>query len=526
MIKQEPENLRWKVQLAQEFRSVKKWNELYEFCKKCVEETKNKNSKYENYDIGTFYAGAIESLLFLQRYEEGLKLGNLALQDHRMSPMCHAYIYLASSSIYFNMENWEKAEEYVYKYQKICKEIKKDPVKMEEQKTALLVGEILDAIPMKRSYSILISCGLKRRDISLLNKYADKLEWEKEVVYAYDGLVDTLMEVFAQMPYEPIFGKMADLAWNNPGLQKKLYVRAMELGGGNKEEHKRILRVLSQIEGNHWYLWYAKVLTEDAYNNGEQIHRNLWGYFENSINIFLTPQEISEIVIKYDFSLEECLLSLPFEKWVDQLRETLSKISKEDIALLEAEFLNQKNLENIRYDYFFMRVSEAQMLFTVREDFYVVKKQFIRKFSEKTCAFYRNYYTKEANDEYLELLPEYAQAAFCIEKALSFEESEPKKFLEYLKLAVDTYKNIAEVIKSFIQSYGWEKEKNERKAKEEMRQLELQIKQQVYKAMEQKRYEDALTILNQLKNMKPNDLEVVELLLRARIGLLEEGERR
>ena len=55
--------------------------------------------------------------------------------------------------------------------------------------------------------------------------------------------------------------------------------------------------------------------------------------------------------------------------------------------------------------------------------------------------------------------------------------------------------------------------------------MEKQIKQEVYKCLERKNYTQALSILRELKKMKPEDLEVVELTLKTRIAMLETEER-
>ena len=68
MIKEEPERLRWRVQLAQEYNSIKKWDELWQFCEENLEFTKKRNNAVDNRDIGTFYAGAVESLVALNDY--------------------------------------------------------------------------------------------------------------------------------------------------------------------------------------------------------------------------------------------------------------------------------------------------------------------------------------------------------------------------------------------------------------------------------------------------------------------------
>lgn len=527
MINEEPEILRWKVQLAQEYRSAKKWEDQYAFCLKCIEETINRNSKYENYDIGTFYAGATEALLFLKRYEDGIAMGERALKDVRTSPMCHAYIYLAMSSIYFSMNEWDKALDYAFKYQKICRNIKKDPRSMEDQKSALLVGEALDAIATKRAYSVIISCGLKKKDTSMLKKYADKLEWDNKVLYAYDGLVDALVEAMAELPYEPIFGKMMDLAWKNSEMQRKIWFRSSKLIEKNTQQHRNFLRVLAQMEGEDFYLCYAKVIIRDADGEQEKVVEWLSRYYKNAPNIFQIPEGISIIQEKNNFPLEENLLGLHFEKWSAHLLETISNVSREELHKLEKQFLDMKTQEHVLYDYFFMRISEAQMLYSVEDDTYEDKKVWIQKFTERACAFYREYHTKDAIEKYSELLPDYARGAFALEKAFTYEKSWPEKFVSQLTKVTEVNKATSAAIASFIEQYGEElrNKRKEQEKKEEYEKLRLEKIQDVQKRVVERKYPEALEILNELKEKNPQDLEVADLILQIRLALFEGNKR-
>lgn len=179
-----------------------------------------------------------------------------------------------------------------------------------------------------------------------------------------------------------------------------------------------------------------------------------------------------------------------------------------------------KTRENMRYSYLFARVAEAEVLYSVSEMEFDKKRQSLVDFGEKAETFHREYYQAYIVDEYPELLPEYAQAALFIARALAMEAAEPKEALETLKLAVDVYPSIAEAVKSYMRAFGEEQKRKERAAKEEMRQLQEKIKAEVYRCVEQKQYEAALQILAQLKQLKPNDLELAELSLRIRLAML------
>lgn len=527
MIKEEPQNLRWQVQLAQEYRSAKKWEDLHELALQSLAETKDRNSKYENYDIGTFYAGAIDALLFLKRYEESVEMGERTLADRRNSPMCQAYAHLEMASACFGMKEWDQAEDHAYKYLKLCRTIQKDPVAMEDQKTALLVGEALDSIPTKRAYSIIIACGLKKKDTSMLNKYADKLEWDQQVVYAFEGLVNALIEAMATMPYEPIFGKMATLAWANSELQKKIYYKALKLVEKDKAEYHHFLRVLAQIDKKDWYLCYARVITEDIDGHLENMQDILCQYYENASNIYRIPEEITEIAKKHNFPLEECLLSLPFEKWSDQLVETIGKVEREELIQIEQRFRDMKTRENVRYDFFFMRIAEAQVLFSVKDETYEEKIRYIQEFVERTCAFYRDYHTKDAIEKYSELLPKYARVAFVLEKALQYEKGWPERFIQLLMEAAEIHQSFSEALGSLMEQFKGELEQR-RKHKEdkaELEKLKREKMQDIQKCVVKKKYPEALEILNELKEKNPQDLEVADLILQIRLALFEGNKR-
>ena len=79
----------------------------------------------------------------------------------------------------------------------------------------------------------------------------------------------------------------------------------------------------------------------------------------------------------------------------------------------------------------------------------------------------------------------------------------------------------ADVMKSYMNGLGEEVVRKEKAAKEEMRQLELGVLGEIHKLVQMKQYEAALSVLKQLKQLKPNDLKLAELTLQIRLAMLE-----
>ena len=521
MIAEEPENLRWQVQLAQEYRSIKEWQTQYEFCTKCIENTRHLNGKYQNYDIGTFYAGATEALLFLERYEECISLAKEAFEDKRNSPLCHAYISLSLAVVYFKKNCVPEAERYTHQYLKLAKELPKDVVEYENQRTALLVGEAFDKVPLKRAYSILICCGLRRKDVGPMRKYLPKLEWNNKVIYCMDDMEKDLTEAFLFMPEEKVFLEAAQMMWNNNELRPRFFAQIQEAKERHPKEFIHLLRLVAKLEGDHWYPYYVKVILADEDGTADAISELLRDYFVHSPNVFMSPGEITSIANKYQVDLLGLHNAVPYETWSTQLCEYLSEVPLNDVLITETEFGCFPNQDSVRVRYLLLRVAETKVLYSAQGKGYELKHNWFAQFVNQTIQFCETYYKPEIPIHYPEFLPPYVQAGLQMKKAMLLEETDTKAALEAFKEVVDIYPDFAQPIKGYMQELLQEQDRKQRKAKEEMRQLEQAIKAQVITYIEQKQYENALTVLLELKKLKPNDLEVMELVLRARLGMLE-----
>ena len=521
MIEEQPEMLRWRVQLAQEYHAMHMWEEQIAFCLENLEYTKNRYDKWDNRDIGTFYAGLTESYVNTKEYRKALEIGEKALKDKRCSELCHAYIYLRFAVIGFHTGNFNLARKSIKNYDMLEQELDKNPARKANQEGALLVNEAFDDVPRKRAYSILIGVGLKENSTKELHQYFPYLEWDQKVIYVFEPLIPVLMEGMAKLPYEPIFAEVMGLMWQNKDLQLKVLSEIYSWEQKGKDAKKALYYILSQITATHWYVWNAKVVVADANRDIDGLHKSLNGLFSSIKNVFLVPKEILEIIQKNHISKEELYLSVPFDTWKQHLQEFIEKVSERDMLIEEWEITAMKTQDNIRYDYFFARVAEAKVLYGAGVQEYEKKKAHLQNFSQKSMNFLRKYYQSHVFEEAPELLPEYGQAALLIENAFALEESNPKEMLHMLKKVVEVYPSFTNVIRGFISAYGIEQDEKKRRQREEMRKLKEQILEQVHTLVGQKKYEQALAIVQQLKQMQPDDLDLVALGLELRLAMLQ-----
>lgn len=522
MIEQEPERLRWRVQLMQEYRTVKEYQKLYDLGIESLAFVKSRDSYMDNRDIGTFYAGAAEGKLFLQDYEEAIRITKLGLSDERMNEMCHAYLYLCRATIFYRQKKWTEAEQAIRVYFNIHESLSKNEIRFANQKGALLVGEAFDMFPMQRAYSILCICELMRDETSHLMEYVAKFHWDKKRVYVFDGFMEALIERMANLPFQEEFAVVLQQIWDNSILQQELIESIGILEQKDKESAQRILRLIASLKGEQQYIHYARIQAAEQDGDEQRIEAELTEYLQRSANIFADADEVRRIMERHSRAAEAAYLKIPYDIWCKQLSVFLSTTPYQLLLAKKYELMAIKRTENIRYEYLELCYAELEVLYSVREQEYAKKKQLFVYFAEKATDFIKKYYQEDIVYHYPELLPIYGQMAMKLAQALAVEEDDLKRALELYHEMALINPQWADALKSYIQELANERNRREEAAKEEMKQLEAKVMQEILALVKDRKYEEAITILHQLQQMKPNDLDLAEMALQIRLAQLQE----
>ncbi len=520
----EPENMRWWVQLAQEYRSVM-WNqELLDFSIEALEKFVNINNFADNLNIGTFYIAMIASLVSLKRHDDALKACTAAFQDKRNSEMCRAFVNLYAAEIYLRTDQYPEAERHVLEYFRLFDFLEKEKGMMFVQKTALLVNEAFDSMMMRKAYSIAICSGLKQKNTFYLKKYLPKMEWEKRNVYLLDIMFPILIEAIAVMPEEDIFIETVSVVAKHPGLWEQMYVALKQWELKKKKGYENVVKVLAKVDVDNEYL--RSMQLQHAILEGDQdtLEEKYEELFQKTANVFDLSDEMWMTAEKYHVPLEKYFLRVPFSKWKLQLRDFMANTLETNLQRLKKRMQSIRSEENRRYDYFDMRVTEAELLFRKKWDDLAACRQQLRDFADRTITFNGYYYKEETLTQLTEFLPQSLQAALWLEKALEAEETDWDKTKEYLKQCASVYHNMAHAVKEFIRLYGEEqiqKERKAREAREELCQLTRKLKEKIRELLQKGMAAEASGVVEQLKQLLPEDLEVVTLSLQVKLQLLQ-----
>ncbi len=274
MIKEEPDNLRWHMHLAQEYRTVCMWRELYDLGTQGLALVEGKDEMYSNMYQGCFYGARIiamrEQGLEVWRaatdqgiqqtagdihpdvryyYEEGIRLCETALEDKRNTQLFAAFCELRMAWFTYWLGQFNEAEEHARKYLEWLSFFEGNEPLLFLQKSVPFIADSFDEVMKKEVYSELICIGLKKGDVTYLEEYFDKLEWNVHHLYIFEDIVPVMIEAMdiieANGKTESVFGRVLEAIENHGPLceyyNQELQKAEMRKLGMQVKEQLRVL---------------------------------------------------------------------------------------------------------------------------------------------------------------------------------------------------------------------------------------------------------------------------------------------
>ena len=141
-------------------------------------------------------------------------------------------------------------------------------------------------------------------------------------------------------------------------------------------------------------------------------------------------------------------------------------------------------------------------------------------FAENVLGFYRDAYGQKF-DEQTEL-PGACLMAMMIENAMECEDNKDE-FLKIMKQCPEVYPELSNQVKMLLMLYLREPMRKAQEAKEEMEKIKQQVLEQAKQMEKTERFDEAIQIVQQLKTVIPNDLEMMTLDLEIHLNKLEKN---
>ena len=368
MIAEEPNNFRWHLQLAQEYATVDKWDELICFCEQCLETIGDENSEAIGIHIGTFYEGLARGYYAQRNYWTSNDVCKRALDDNRVKEIASARMHYRLSENYFALEEFEKAIEYAEKYLQGTRLNIEYDENLIEQTRAVLIGNVFEERYIKSIYTILICSYLELGDINPLLEYYDNLCWNEKVIYSIDHVEKYIVKAMWTNKYHPIFLRIMIDVLGNKKLSEHFRRQILSQDLEFENEFQRTLYVFEKalqilIDGPYDgdMIGYHKALREyvnalcdwndfiESQGAMKIENENALGYFHAAISMNEYFQKENQNTLEALHSLKDAVEFLPeiadgvgaFLNSYSELNKQRSELQKKEMEMLRAQVMSQ-----------------------------------------------------------------------------------------------------------------------------------------------------------------------------------------
>lgn len=212
--------------------------------------------------------------------------------------------------------------------------------------------------------------------------------------------------------------------------------------------------------------------------------------------------------------LEEMILKLPLSQWMVLVMVLEKGKNIEPWLDLREHLTRIQTCENIRYDYFYMHVSNATMITDISDWNYQEASELFLDFARANLKYAHQVYTEAAFEDEMVLLPESCKCAVWMEQVFSAGEYDWNAKLKNLKKCIQAWPQVGNAVKHYIELIGIEQDRQSQAAESAQDQLQgmaAQIIKQVDTLCASGMYVEALGIVQQLRQMLPEDEKIMEL---------------
>jgi len=281
MRKEHPGDPRWMCQLAQEYFSVKDYEETIKVCVEGINEwyALVEYVKYAPAHVGALYAYILISLECLQRFEEEeewLKkaFANPIMRMKIMEPT-EAFYCLAAARLYSNMGKYAQCCEYFKRYLSYFHELKDDRNCIEIGTAGTVTG-VFQEKPYNGVTLMCLESTIRMQDYELAKEAFYGLNWSDARLLHQHPWEKKMLDACCMVAPHPLWTEMMSTLVTREGGADEMYEVLLDLEytyeeEGQQEKLLRMRELMEPLEGEAWQAicqpHYRKKDEEEYANN-------------------------------------------------------------------------------------------------------------------------------------------------------------------------------------------------------------------------------------------------------------------
>lgn len=518
----EPDSLRWYTQLIQEYMGVKEYERVLELCGKAfvVYDRLKAVDNTQMRSAGAIYGYAASACLQKYDFAGAVQWAQKGIEDKLVYDCAKAYLYLVQAAAYQKEEKYRECLGTFLNYIKIYQEKGQDKYTIGNE-TSLINNTVFQEVPVIRTTLRGLVSAARVHEKGILEKYFYTLDWTDKRLFGQEELEKALLEYACEEPCDALTGMIKVMGEREHGILELAPVMAELEQVWLKDKREALVwnlrETAAQIQSDHQYVLSCRILVAERMGRTEELEKDYESLFRHCEAIYRTDAGIWEIAERKGISMEKYFLRCDFNRWRSGTEEWIGTAAEEAVRIWKERVSGWQTVEDIRYEYFYMRCSEALLYRKAeRQPSLEELEVCFRGHEERVLGYYRKLFREEVFEDMPEALPLEAQLALRLREVWQCgERGDERGALEWLRRCVGFYSVLESVVGVYAKLYKdmLEKQNNRIKAENaELMQLALSLKAIARKHMEEGAYQEARTILEQVDHYMQGDSEARELL--------------
>lgn len=519
MVKEQPQEIRWVNQLAQEYYGIGCYEQAIEVCKQGIQQSKD-NETCDYIRFGTAYAFLILSYMAKKENEEAQEWLDKALEENAIPEATRAFFYLLGIQIYGETDDTARCRDFVKQYLTEYEKLRNE-TDIISNETSLVTGTVFQ--PQRAFPTLLVGIPalILAADYELVKKAFYTIDWQDSRMLGQEEQEKRVVDACCSVNFHPLWKEIMQVLVSRKGGMREMYSVFLDLETEYAKENKverldAMRQLIAGLDYPHRYIlctrivWMVRNQTVDPDN---QFKEKLTALFEQLFReypkeILEVKEEIWKIADDWKMNLEAMFLKVEFSIWRRNLEKWFIVASPEEMWQWQHRLGVWKSAWDIRYELFDIKCMEMQLRDSSSSLYNIAQiEEIFWKCADKILDTYQPYYSDSAftDEEKVQLLPDEIQFALQLQTLRQArEQGSDREVLEALRALNDTYEPMNGVVAYYAKLYREEIHNRN----DEMAKLAASLKKNVRILINAGKLDDAKAVIIQLEQFIPGDEEL------------------
>lgn len=449
---EEPDNLRWKVQMMQEFRTLSDYENLATYGKKTLDYLWSKAQTLDLFHFTSIHIGYAIGLNQTGQYELVEELYQKAQKVVKDTVVSKAYMELCVAESYIQRKMYVETIKHMKLYFDLYEEYSKNFKKYEKESTGLILTDAFDPRYVSKAYTMLLHAQLCMQNHKALYEIFPLLDWQTEGIKVFFGVENEILATLIQLQDMVMMETVLQAALSSSNIRPVMMKAILDWKKRDKEQYRALLEVSKTLNIETWYKEYAALLTLSEDANKEEV-LEIGKRFINLVpGIFGIPSEIADVLETYEIKAADLYLYVEFSKWQEALKERLETLQMEQVEELQKVLEDSALINDIRYYYFMMIFMEQKLLVAENDALtFDPMTDLLAAFSDYTCLCYEAMYGEQLQAVEVEQWPKKYQAAKWLQIYFAEVGENLTSAMGCLAKVIVIYPRLADAMKYYLE---------------------------------------------------------------------------